>query len=420
MGRQRLLAFRNAPYAGLISGQVISQLGTTSHQVAAIVYIRNTTNEPLSVGLLLILSGVLSLIVSPVAGSLADKGARAKILIGADLLAGLAALLVALVFFITESPPVALLYACGLIFSALGLLLGPAFGSAIPLVVQKADLREASSTSKILTKMAEFAGNTLAAALIKTGGVAIVFLLNGLSFLFAAGASSLVRKRIESAPTPDKPPTRLLGQITHHYRNFGVSVVDLFQDGGAKNIFIMAGLINLIHAPIMVLLPFLGKDLERGTVDAYGAILGAQALGSLLGYSLFGGRWFATVKPENSATSAVLLMSLLFCLLGFSNSLYVSLLIMLLIGLCHGSWSVLFESSLQRSIPQNRLGSAFAAFRVIASCAAPIGYVVGSVFGDMVVSRDWFGYFISALGFLMFMATSFILMKKEARAFFSA
>src|SRR5262249_15961940 len=188
----RELLGRNKSFRLLWIGQVISELGTWFSFVAEIGLVRMFSGSAMATTALLVAKLLPFLLVAPIAGVLADRRSRKKLLIYTDLIR--AAL--ALVFIVAgKTGAVWLIVATSASMSSVTMFFEAAKNAAIPNLVSGRELL----TANVLMFSTRFLQYTLGSAL---GGITAVQF--GYDVAFIANAASFVASALFIAPIPGR------------------------------------------------------------------------------------------------------------------------------------------------------------------------------------------------------------------------
>jgi len=159
----------------------ISRAGDAFNTVALVVLVFNLSGSGLGVAGVVMFEVLPVFLLGPVAGVAADRLARRRLMIGADLArAAVAAVLV----LVPGSVGVAYAVAFGL--SSGAVMFGPAASSLLPEVVGEADVVAANSALWSSAVVAQVVLAPTAGVVIAVFGIEVAFAVNAISFVVAA------------------------------------------------------------------------------------------------------------------------------------------------------------------------------------------------------------------------------------------
>jgi len=269
-----LRALRSRNYRLFVAGQGVSLVGTWMQQVAMSWLVYRLTGSAFLLGVVGFTSQIPTLLFAPLAGVLADRWNRRRLLIITQSLAMLqAALLAAAVF-------------SGIIqvwqIIVLSMFLGTVNAFDIPirqsfvveLVSHREDLGNAIALNSSLVNAARLIGPTIAGLLITSVGEGVCFLINSVSYL--AVLISLVAMRL----APSGPRRAQQKHVFHEFRE-GFSYA--FSFAPIRNILFLVALISLTGMPYVVLVPVFAKEVLLGGAHTFGFLVTATGCGALVG-----------------------------------------------------------------------------------------------------------------------------------------
>jgi MFS transporter, NRE family, putaive nickel resistance protein len=204
----------NRDFVRLFGAQLTSVLGSgvTSVALAAFAYELAGSNATVVIGMALTLRIVAFVTVSPIAGVLADRVDRKRILVAADLVR---VLLMGAFPFITAVWHV---YVLIFLLNAVTALFTPAFEASIPELVGPTLYTRAIAWSRVAIDVEAAVGPLVAGLLIAAVGVRWAFWFDGLTYL--ASAALVLGSRVPRVkpPTARFPWGDLWTQVTHGTR----------------------------------------------------------------------------------------------------------------------------------------------------------------------------------------------------------
>lgn len=164
-------------------GSVVSLFGDWFNTIALFTLIGTLTDSPLAVGGVLATKMIAFATCSPIAGIVADRFDRRRLMIASDLLR---ALIVLLFLFVRDAEHVPLAYVLIYLQIAVGSVFRPAKSASVPNIVRPDQLLTAntimSATWSTLLALGAALGGLATAAL----GVEAIFLIDAASYLLSA------------------------------------------------------------------------------------------------------------------------------------------------------------------------------------------------------------------------------------------
>ncbi|MCB8931848.1 MAG: MFS transporter [Fimbriimonadaceae bacterium] len=209
----RIRAFRD-----LWLGQAISQVGDSLYFVIFMFMVKRLTGSTPMVGYVDAAAALPFLLLGPIAGVLADRIDRKRLMVLSDVSSGAVLLLFAGVVCLWPSPPTWTLLAVPFLLSCLRAIFLPSKNAAIPSLVPKDRLMEANALSATTQNMMPLIGLAISGsllgvffALFERYFFATAVLLNACSFLISA---AYVRR------LPALRPDATEGAATHPWADF--------------------------------------------------------------------------------------------------------------------------------------------------------------------------------------------------------
>ena len=174
---------KNQNFRNLWAGQVISLLGDWFDLIASASLISYLTRSGLAVGSLFVIRMLAPFLISPLAGVLADRLNRKKLLIVADILRGV----IVLGFLLVRSPEqVWLLYVITAIQLAFSGIFFPARNAIIPDIVSRAELGVANAISTTTWSVMLSLGAAIGGIVAGEWGNYPAFVVDSISFFCSA------------------------------------------------------------------------------------------------------------------------------------------------------------------------------------------------------------------------------------------
>lgn len=364
-------------------GQFVSGIGVGLGSFTLGVWIYQTTGSATRFGLQAATTGLTMLLLTPVAGVLADRMDRKKLLILAEVGSGLTTLAMAALLFTGRMEPWHV-YPIVILMVGFSAFQGPALFSSVTLLVPREQLARASGMTQTSRAIRQIIGPILAGVLIGRIGYHGVILLDCATFFFALGTILLVRipqparREAEAGPSPGLAPERvrrsILGDLAYGWTY-------LRERPGLFALLSLYALTNFCMGMVQVLLTPLilsfATPVELGTVNSSGAA------GILLGGLLLA-VWGGPRRRVQAIFAILAFQALILFLGGVQPSVpliaLASFTFMLTLPLINGCNQVI----LQRKVAPEVQGRVFSMAGTITAIALPVSAVLAGPLADRV------------------------------------
>jgi CRP-like cAMP-binding protein/sugar phosphate permease len=387
--------FRRRDFALLWIAQLVSTAGSALTDLAAGIYVWRATESALAVGLTLIVTAIPSLVVGLLAGVYVDRHDRKRIMIVTCLIQAVTVGLIAVVIGI-DAIALPGLYVLLLVNAGIKQFFDPAHDSLIPEIASDAELAAANSFLSIASFGSTAIGFAGAGLLAGSVGLQWAFIIDALSFVFAAGCIAFMGNYAMPAPEEDASVAVIVSNLKSGMTVlFGTPIIrSLFIVGAFM--FFSFGLWNVL------LLPFTLKTLHA-TEFQYGLQEGLTSVGFVVG-SFFMARFSSKLPEPAWIVLAMTGMGICGVLYGLSTQIGVAILLVMVSGFFNAPSSVARSVLLQRNTPREMRGRVFSSFYVMRDVVFLFG-MAGAGLADVVDIR----LLIVAASSLLFVSAGFTL-----------
>ena len=265
-------ALRHRNFRLYLMGQMLSQSGTWMQTVAMGWLVLKVTGSGGMLGLVSAAQFAPTLIFGAFAGTLADRHSRWHMLQITQILAALIALGLG-VMVVTDTIDVWSLFVLAAAFGTVNAFDMPIRSSFVYELVGPDDITSAVGIGSTTNNVARIFGPAFAGVLIAAFGLAIPFMVNGLSFL-AITVALLMMKRSEFVPK--EPVKKEKGQIRE-----GVKVV--WADPRLRTPMLMTVVIGMLAYENQISLPLFAKFTFDREATGYGVLSSVMGVGSVIG-----------------------------------------------------------------------------------------------------------------------------------------
>jgi len=205
----------NRNFRFLWTGQVVSLLGDWFNLIASAALVSHLTRSGLAVGSLFVIRMLAPFLVSPLAGVLADRYNRKRLLVIADILRGI----VVLGFLLVQTAEqVWLLYALTAIQLAFSGVFFPARNAIIPNIVSRSELGAANAISTTTWSVMLSLGAAIGGLVAGQWGNYPAFVVDSISFFLSAYFISHVQYTHAAEESPE--PAGARAQIAAGFRQY--------------------------------------------------------------------------------------------------------------------------------------------------------------------------------------------------------
>ncbi|GAA6758679.1 MFS transporter [Thermus oshimai] len=365
-----------AAFRLLWAGQALALLGREASWFALTLFAYQKTGLATTLSLLAFFHFLPLLLFSPLAGALVDRWPRKRALFLSDLGGGVAAGFLLLLFLLGELQ-VFHLYLVSAFTGALSSLHWPALSASISAMLDKKDYARASGLLSLAESLAGIGGPILGAALLKPMGLGGVLLLELLGAV--AAVTTLLLVAIPSPKPLPGPQLSLLQETLFGFRY-------ILARPPLLGLQLMFFAVNFLYSLAATALPAMVLSKTAFSEEALALVRSAAGVGGVAG-GLFLSLWGGPRKRVHGVFWGMALSSLSLALLGAVEgawaflSFWESFFIPLLNGSNQAIW--------QAKVPLEVQGKVFAARRMIAWMANPLGMLLSGVLADRVFGPRW-------------------------------
>jgi len=367
-GSLRLLG-ANRPFRLLWSARAVSHLGDSLGLVALMLHVAETTGQALAVAGLLLAGDFAPALLGPLAGTVADRLDRRRVMVGCELVQG--ALVVAIAIWL---PPLLLLLVLVGLRAVAGQVFQPASRAAVPAVVAEGDLERANAAVGVATNGGETLGPLVAALLLPVLGVRGVLLVDAASFLVSAALLGFLPGLRGPGPRPS-----FLADAAGGLRYLrGQAVVRAV----ALGYFAVVACTGIDD----VALVFLATGTFGAGGTAVGLLLAAVGIGLLAGYTLLA-RARTPLAPVGLLLAGFAVSSAGNLLTGLAWAVAAAFAVQAVRGLGIAAMDVAATTLVQRTVPTDLQGRVFGSLYGGIGVAAALAYLLGGLLLDRTTPR---------------------------------
>ena len=251
---------------------LVSNIGTWMQTVGAQWLLVQLPHAAILVALVQASDYLPDVLFGLVGGALADVFDRRRLLVVVQVVMAAIGVALTILTFAGQMPP-ALLLAFTFALGCSSVFTNPAYQAIVPQLVPRNQLRSASALGSISINLARLVGPALAGILIARVGVAAVFALNAVTYLFFAVVVAAWRPTASTAP---ELPERFISAMRTGSRYVLNAPV-------VRRILLRSALFLVPATVLWALLPLVATQQLRLGATGYGVLLAAVGGGAVAG-----------------------------------------------------------------------------------------------------------------------------------------
>ncbi len=393
-------------YIFLWSAQLFSVMGSAVVNFAITWWITVLTGSAtlLSIGIFIYILPMAFL--APVAGVLADRWSRKKIVAIADSLQALSTVWIIVLFIFGAADPIVVMLITGLrgIFQAFHV---PTINAITPTMVPKDKLSRMNGFNYLFSSLISIVGPVLGALLYEVfqGDISLILWIDVITFIIA-----LIPLLITKIPVVERTPIEEKKDSFLFEFKTGIKTIRLIP--GLLTLLLLSMLLNFLLMPFNVLLPIYVKVLHEGSAADFAFVMVFFQIGMVLGALL------TSIKKEwkrkvftyfgGLLVICVMLSGYTFAPKGWFLFLAIGNFV---VGFLLPIGNTIYMTIIQKTVPNDKMGRVISIDHSISSLIAPIGALISGPLADAIGARIVF-FLSSIIGVL---ATSYTWNRMKAR-----
>ena len=381
----------------MFGARTISFVGSAFANVALAFAVLELTGSKADLGYVLAARTVPMVVFLLVGGIWADRLPRHHVMVASNLLSGLSQAAIAGLLFLGDAQ-IWQLAALAAVNGASSAFFFPASSGIIPQTVPESLLQEANAVLRLGRNGSVILGSALAGLVIAATSPATGLAIDAVSFLIAAWLTAAMRLpsslRMESS--------NFLGDLALGWREFS-------SRAWLWVIVLQFGIVNAVEqGSENVLGPAVANDHYHGAAG-WGLISAAQAIGLLVG-----GLMMLRARPQRMlliATLGILLTVPFLFGLAVPLPLVSTLVLAFVAGLGIETFGVLWDTTMQQEIPQDRLSRVYSYDALGSFALIPLGLAIAGPVAEAIGTRET----LIAAGCFSLGATLAVLLVRQVR-----
>lgn len=379
----------NKNFVYLLIASLFSSLGASMFLFTQAWYIITVLDMEAAVGIVMIGATLPQIILLFIGGVIADRKNKARLMFLSDLTRFILVLSLVLCLSFFSIVPIEVFIAYAVIFGILGAFFYPARDSIVPILVSRDHLIKANSMIQGTNQLSMIVGPLLCGVLILNFDFQLTFLMVSCALAIGTLAIYFIKVKI-TAKTSLAPNENVKNELIE-----GINYVK--KSKILKGLLFISILINLIiMGPMVMGLPIFVNTILNGTAFDFSLMEGALSVGLLLGSIIM----FLTNTTKNRGLitlSSLLLLSISYFFFSLTETLYMSLIMVFIVGSFIQITVLPVISIIQNQVSEEYLGRVMSLLTISAMGLTPISYGMTSIFLNMNLTIDEIMSFSSIL-----------------------
>jgi MFS family permease len=352
-------------------GQIFTSMATWMDQVARGWLIYELTNSAFQLGLVRGVQAIPILLLSPLAGSAADRYSRKMQVMVAQVVDGVLYGAVALLIFTDHIQPWHV-YVTAFGMSIVWTFQQPSRAAMIGDAVPLGQLTNAIGLNSIVFNVARSAGPALAGLLIAIFGTGVSYMAQGVFYLLATIWTAQLRS----------PQHAGLREHSRHGESFRDSIMEgwkfSWRNDAVRASLLIVTSASLFIIPFMTLLPVFARDILGVGASGQGLLLSAMGVGALCSSVLLASAGHRLPRI-NFMLGGVAAYGLIIVAFAASPWFNLSMLLMVLVGIVHVTSHALAQTVIQSYSPAEFRGRTMALFHMTHVVLLAGGILIGAL-----------------------------------------
>jgi MFS family permease len=364
---------RNRDFATLLVSQSVSTVGDAVSATALPLLVLALTGSGLAMGIVGAISTGADFVMGTIAGAIADRGDRKRMMFLADLGRAIFTALIPLTDLV-HGPTMAVVVLVAAPLAILRAFFRAGYLASMPNLVGRSQLARGNGILETAFSASFIIGPALAGFLVTIIGPGQTLAVDAASFAISSLGLFLIRRDLK-APA-DRPPARMIDEI-----RIGIDYVA--HHSVLRTVIGLFALTSAVLAPVGAAMTFrIVRDLGQSPA-AFGLALTGLGVGTLVG-AIFATRLGHTTNVARVMVVAVLVMGIPLIAAAAIDSLPAIVVLTGLTGAGEAALVVVYVSVRAANSPDELVGRIASTARVISLGLMPIGSIVGGILIDTI------------------------------------
>lgn len=365
--------WQHVTFRRILYGYGISVFGDCFNGIAISLWVLQTTGSAKSMAAVQICNMAVSFLFGSLAGTVADRLDRRKLMLTSDVFRGVMAICIAIGLFGLHAPfPVLLLMLSLSMFSSL--FQAPAFHASVASMVGREHIQQATGAIHLVDNLARISGLAAAGIAVAAFGGFVAILITGATFFLSAVCVLMAGRFPEVRRSDDKQTTFVQewrGSFSYIYRSPLI-----------RSIVLLNPLLILFFMSAMMLVQVMAVKVWETDPVQFGLIETCIPLGYMIGSGVLIASGKRMKRRGRWVFIGLLVLGPLYILLSQVTSPMMALPLIMGGGAMFACCTMLTQIMLRTAVPDELQGRIYGVVGTITSTAPILGLTVVSVMAD--------------------------------------
>jgi MFS family permease len=400
-----LKVLKNKNLVLVILGQFVSGFGTYVQSFALSLYVLKKTGSAVLFSSVLAFSIIPYVLLSPVAGVMADRFSRKKMIVLMDILSSAVVAVFCAVFIINGELNMLSIYILVFLLSSISAFFTPSISAIMPDIVAKENLADANSARQVPNSLLPLISPVIGGVLFGVFGLLALMIINSISFFASAVSEMFIKVEKESLQVKKENDTYLAS-----FRQ-GLSFIKKMPE----IILMICAIVmaNFALSPIFsVALPIVLLQDFKISEQLYGVFLSLSTVGMIIAPFFAAGiikkhhysRLVWSILAFDGILSVLIAVLSINGIFPYAVINYISMIIVMNILMATVIWiNLSINTAMQLIVPGDILGRVSSVIATFALIASPLGIaLMGALLeiGKSYLIMGAYAVLLAAVGFL--------------------
>ncbi|CAG9623407.1 MFS transporter [Sutcliffiella rhizosphaerae] len=352
----------------------LADIGDSLHLVALGYWIMISSSNVLDLSMLMVAKAVPNIIFAPLAGTLADRINKVKIIRATSILQSLIVLLI--IYFVFNDPSgesVYIIIGLTALIGLFGAFSNPSRQSLLVRLVEKKDIPSATAFHRLSTNIIMVSAPMITGVLVAATSSAVTLFIDVILLLLSALAISFIKVEM--------PQNNISKKLDGFWFEFKEGIRFIYKTPPLNSLIILNNTLNIFGVAQGILMSAVAINIWKVSSVGYGLVQAAFPIGMVLGAAIMiklpnlkmRGKWICIFYAIAGVFSVVV---------PFFDNLLIAIPLLAIDGAFTVMGALLVNILFRVYIDPDMQGRAFGIYGSLAAVASPLGALTGGIIAD--------------------------------------